>query len=109
VFSLTSAYRYNQSRQDGDQTYKPGNLLLLNPSVAFAVNDRVTLSTGVTWTRRAADRFDGQTQDMTRTATDLMLGVGYGFDKGNTLNTSFKLNASGRSGSELRLNWLYTL
>ncbi len=109
VFSFTGAYRFNQSRQDGDPTYKPGNLLLLNPGVAFAVNDRVTLSTGVQWTRRAADRFDGQPQGMARTATDLLLGVGYGFDKGNTLNTSFKLNASGQGGSELRLSWLYTL
>lgn len=107
VFSLTGAYRFNQNRADGAQTYKPGNLLLLNPSVAFAVNDRVTLTTGVQWTRRAADRLDGQAQGMARTATDLLLGVGYGFNKGNTLNTTFKLNASGRSGAELRLNWLY--
>lgn len=108
VFSLTGAYRFNQSRQDGEQSYKPGNLLLLNPSVAFAVNDRVTLTTGVQWTRRQADRMDGQMQSMARTATDLLLGVGYSFDKDNTLNTTFKLNASGRSGAEFRLNWLYT-
>lgn len=40
--------------------------------------------------------------------TDLLLGVGYGFDKGNTLNATFKANASGESGAELRVNWLYT-
>ncbi len=107
VFSLTAAYRFNQARQDGPQDYKPGNLLLLNPSVGFAVNDRVTLTTGMQWTRRQADQFDGQAQGITRTATDLLLGVGYGFDKGNTLNTTLKVNASGRSGSELRVNWLY--
>ncbi|MCW8198848.1 hypothetical protein D8B23_10525 [Verminephrobacter aporrectodeae subsp. tuberculatae] len=108
VFSLTTASRFNQSRQDGAQRYKPGNLLLLNPSVAFAVNDRVTLTTGVQWTRRAAGRYNGQTQGIARTATDLLLGVGYGFAKDNTLNTTFKMNASGRSGAELRVNWLYT-
>lgn len=108
VFSLTGAYRFNQSRQDGAQRYQPGNQLLLNPSVGFAVNDRVTLSTGLQWTRRQADRLDDQTLGLARTALDLLLGVGYGFAKGNTLNTSFKLNASGRSGSELRVNWLYT-
>lgn len=107
VFSLTGAYRFNQHRQDGEQSYEPGNLLLLNPSVAFAVNDRVTLTTGVQWTRRQADRMDGQTQGIARTASDLLMGVGYGFDSGNTLNTTFKLNASGRNGAELRLNWLY--
>lgn len=108
VFSFTGAYRLSQNRKDGQQIYKPGSLILLNPSVAFAVNDRVTLTTGVQWTRRQADRLDNQAQGTARTATDLLLGVGYGFDKGNTLNTTFKLNASGRSGAELRMNWLYT-
>lgn len=108
VFSLTTAYRYNRSLQEGEQSYKPGNLLLVNPCVAFAVNDRVTLTTDVQWTRLAAGRVSGQIQGIARTATDLLLGVGYGFAKDNTLNTTFKVNASGRSGSELRLNWLYT-
>jgi len=62
VFSLTAAYRFNQSRRDGPQDYRPGKLLLINPSVGFAVNDRVTLTTGLQWTRRAADRIDGQAQ-----------------------------------------------
>jgi hypothetical protein len=46
---------------------------------------------------------------MARTATDLLLGVGYGFDTGHTLNTAFKLNASVCSGSELPPSRLYTL
>ncbi len=108
VFSFTGAYRFSQNRQDGAQTVKPGNLLLLNPSVSFAVNDRVSFSTGVQWTRRTAERIDGQAQGFARTGSDLILGVGYGFDKGNTLNTTFKLNASGQAGAELRMNWLYT-
>lgn len=108
VFSLTGAYRFNQRHQDGPQDYRPGNLLLFNPTVGFAVNDRVTLTTGVQWTHRQADRYDGQAQGIDRTATDLMLGVGYGIAKGNTLNTTLKLNASGRGGSEWRAGWLYT-
>ena len=108
VFSLSGAYRFNQGRQDGAQSYQPGSLLLLNPGVAFAVNDRVTLSTGAQWTRRQADRFGGQSQGLARTATDLLIGVGYGFAKDSILNTTFKVNASGRSGAELRMSWLYT-
>ncbi len=38
----------------------------------------------------------------------LILGAGYGFDKGNTLNATFKANASGDNGAEFRVNWLYT-
>lgn len=108
VFSLTAGYRFNQSRPDGPRDYRPGNLLLLHPSVGFAVNDRVTLSTGLQWTRRSADRIDGQRQGINRSASNLVLGVGYGIAKGNTLNASFKVNASGQSGAEFRLNWLYT-
>lgn len=108
VFSLTAGYRFNQTRRDGGQDLKPGNLLLANPSVGFAVNDRVTLTTGLQWTRRQADSLGGQVQGIARTASDLMLAAGYGFDKGNTLNATFKANASGESGAEFRVNWLYT-
>ncbi|PIL45131.1 hypothetical protein CR105_10340 [Massilia eurypsychrophila] len=108
VFSLTAAYRYNGSLQEMEQRYEPGNLLLINPCVAFAVNDRVTLSTDVQWTRLSASRLSGNSQGIARTATDLVLGVGYAINRDNTVNTTFKVNASGRGGSELRLNWLYT-
>jgi hypothetical protein len=108
VFSLTAAYRFNQARQDGDKRYQPGDLLLLNPAIGFAVNDRVTLTTGLQWTSRQADRFDGRAQGFRRTSTDLLLGVGYGVARGNTLNTTFKANASGSGGTEIRVNWLYT-
>lgn len=108
VFSLTAAYRYNWTLQEDGHSYKPGSLFLVNPGVAFAVNDRVTLTTDVQWTRLAAERAAGQVHGIARTSTDLLLGVGYGFAKDNILNTTFKVNASGRTGSELRLNWLYT-
>ena len=108
VFSFTTAYRFNQSRQDGDNAYKPGNLFLLNPSIAFAVNDRVTLITGMQWTNRQADKWDGQAQGFRRTSSDLLLGVGYGIAKGSTLNLTFKSNVSGAGGADLRLNWLLT-
>lgn len=108
VFSLTAAYRLNQSRKDGAVDYKPGNLLLINPSVGFAVNDRVTLTTGLQWTSRQADRVDGSEQGFRRTSTDLLLGVGYGIARGHTLNLTFKGNASGRNGADLRFNWLRT-
>lgn len=108
VFSFTLAYRLNQSRQDGVTSYQPGNLLLLNPSVAFAVNDRVTLTTGVQWTHRQADKNNGVPQGFRQTRTDLLLGVGYGFEKSSTLNVTLKTNVSGRNGADLRLNWLHT-
>lgn len=108
VFSFTTAYRFNQSRKDGAENYKPGNLLLINPSIAFAVNDRVTLTTGMQWTNRQADTWDGKAQGFRRTSSDLLLGVGYGISKGSTVNLTFKSNVSGSNGADLRLNWLHT-
>jgi len=109
VFSLTAGFRFNQERSDGNTQYKPGNLLLLNPSIAFAVSDRVTLTTGVQWINRQADQYNGVVQGFRRTSTNLLLGVGYGIMKGSTLNFTFKTNASGQNGADLRLNWLHTL
>ena len=135
VFSLTLSYRLNQVRQNGDASqnqapqdegehhggkggrneaahhnlgdYKPGNFLLINPSVAFAVNDRVTLTTGFKWTNRQPDAFAGETEDFRRTRTDLLLGVGYGISEGGILNLTFLTNVSGRNGADLILNWLH--
>jgi len=109
VFSLTAAYRFSRSRKDGGMNYRPGNLLMLNPSVGFAVNERVTLTTGLQWTGSQADSYDGTKQGQYRTATDLLLGVSYGFSAQSTLSINLKSNVSGRDGADLRLSWLRQL
>jgi hypothetical protein len=109
VFSLTAAYQHAWPRLHKKESYQPGSLFFLNPSVAFAVNDRITLTTGLQWHQRQADQLDHQAQDIQRTSTHLVLGTGYGIAAGNTLNLTLKANISGRNGADLRLNWLYTL
>jgi hypothetical protein len=108
VFSLTTAFQFNQNRKDGGVDFKPGNLFLLNPSIAFAVNERVSLTTGVQLTNRQADKFERRPQGLRRTNSDLLLGVGYGISKGSTINLTLKANVSGSNGADLRLNWLHT-
>lgn len=109
VLSITAAFQFNQVRANGNINFEPGNYLLLTPSAAFAVNDRITLTTGFQWLNNHANRYDGSPQGFRRTSTDVTLGLGYGVSKGNILNFSFKANASGRGGADLRLNWLYTI
>lgn len=108
VFSLTTAYRVNQRRKDGEEDYKPGNLLLVNPGVAFAVNDRVTLTTGMQWINRQADKWEGKAQGFRRTSSSLLLGVGYGISRVSAVNITLKSNVSGSNEADLRLNWLRT-
>jgi hypothetical protein len=58
VVSLTVAYRSNFNRTDGLSSYKPGNMLLVNPAIAFAVNDRFTLNGGLQWSNTYPDKRD---------------------------------------------------
>ncbi len=109
VLSLTSAYRINQARQDDSTGYKPGNFLLISPSVALAVNERISLTTGLQWSNRQADRINGMAQGFRRTSTNLQLGLGYGLTGGGSVNLSFSTQASGQNGADLRLSWLRTL
>ncbi|SDX91677.1 hypothetical protein SAMN04515617_10862 [Collimonas sp. OK242] len=108
VLSLTAAYRFNQERRDGVQRYTPGNFLLLNPSLAFAANDRVTLTGGVQWLSRQPDRIDGVSQSFRRTTTDLNFGVAYGLSDATSVAFSATTNASGSSGSSVRINLLHS-
>jgi hypothetical protein len=109
VLSATAAWRLHFSRADGGQDLKPGNLFLVNPSVGFAVNDKVTLTGGMQWRLRQADERDGLAQGMRRSSTDLTLGLGYAASKQSTLNLSLRANVSGSSGAEMGLTWLYKL
>jgi hypothetical protein len=108
VLAMTVTYQLNQERNDAGESYKPGNLLLISPSVAFAVNERVTLTTGFQWTNRKADTYGNMAKGFRQTKMDIKLGLGYGFAVGNTINISFNANTSGQEQSNLRLNWLYT-
>ena len=108
VLSATLASRLGNSRLDGAIPLRPGNLYLFNPSVTFAANDRVTLTWGMQWTWKQADRLNHLPAGIDRSSTDLVTGLGYVIADGNTVNANFKVNASGKTGAELRVTWLYT-
>lgn len=108
VLSLNAGYRLNQSRQDGNIDFKPGNFLFISPSVGFAVNDTITLTTGFQWLNKQPDKVNNTQQNTRSTSTDLILGMGYGQSKDSIINTTLKANISGRGGADLRVNWLYS-
>lgn len=109
VFAITAAYRASASRNEGGANIKPGAIWTISPTVVFAANDRVSLSTGFQWTAKQADSINGQALFARRTQTSLVLGVGYGLQKGSSINLSLKANTSGGQGADLRLSWLQTL
>jgi len=108
VFSLDAGYRVNLHRKEGNRSIVTCNQLFLNPSVAFAANDRVTLATGFQWISRQTDHYHGTPAGFQRTSTALQLGVGYGFFDATVLNVGLTDNLSGGGGSESNRNWQYT-
>lgn len=108
VLSLTTGYQINRKWKFSEGTFSDGNLLLLNPSIAFAVNDRITLTTGMQWTSRNAGTENGVDTGYRRTRSDLLLGVGYGFTKSSVLNATLRSGSSSQDGSDFRVNWLHT-
>lgn len=109
VLAATVAYRLNRPRNVDGRNQKPGDFFLINPSVAFAVNDEVTLTTGLQWRRQQADEIDGIRQGIATTRTDLNLGLGYAWDKRLTLNFTTRANISGPSNAEVGFVALYKL
>lgn len=107
VLSLAVSQEWRLSRDFADGTLEPGNLLSVRPQVNFAVNHRVTLTGGVSWQRRARDRFDGTTLAGSRHQTGLSMGLGLQASARSTVFVDSHVSTSGDSGASLSLEWLY--
>jgi periplasmic protein len=109
VLSLTAAYRFNGSKTllDGVK-YREGNYWFINPSVAFAANDRISLIGGIQWLSKQPDQFDGKKESIRTSSTYAHLGTGIGFTKATSMNISARFGISGQSSSELKLGVQHT-
>ena len=109
VLSLTAAYRLNGSKTLSSNTkYKAGNYWMLNPSILFAANDRISLTGGIQWLGKQPDRIDGKKETARNTSTYAHFGAGFGFSKATALNASVRFNISGQTSSELKLGIQHT-
>jgi hypothetical protein len=109
ILSLTAEYRYSGSRKIGDQTVDPGDLIYLNPSVSFAVNNMVTLSSGLSWRWQKADRIDKQALDITTTRSDLEFGLGYSWSQSVSIQLNTRASVSGSDSIEVGLSLYWKL
>jgi hypothetical protein len=109
VLSISGAWRNNLEREDGNNAMKSGNSLQINPAIAFAANEKITLITGVQWLSQQASTVNGVKQGLRRTATDLNLGAGFSLNNTTQLSFNLKANVSGRGGAETRLSLIHTL
>ena len=107
VLSLTAGYRYAASREVNRQFVDPGDLLFINPSLGFAINNEVTVTGGVQFKFRGKDKIDGSGAGIRTSQTDLDFGVGYAASENLTLNFNVRADISSDSGAQAGFNVLY--
>lgn len=101
VLSLTAGYRINRAREVGSETIDPSDSLFINPSIAFAVNNELTLTGGFGLDFSGDDRVNGVDQDNRRTNADLQFGLAYAWDKNTTLRADTRTEVLGDSNVTL--------
>lgn len=106
VLSMTGAVQLNDRREVAGQQVRPGNSLILAPSTGFAVNDKVTLSTGLNWRATQADRRDGKQQGTYTTRTGMDFGVAYALNEGDTVDVNVRPQVSGDDGVQVSMGWV---
>ena len=107
ILSLTGALQINSSRDVDHKSYKPGNIVTLYPSVGFAVNEKVTLTTGLNWRFTQSDTINGEDIDIKHTQTCIELGLGYAIDKQNTVSINARPKVSGDGDMQINIGWIH--
>jgi len=107
VLSLTAGYRYSAERKLDKVDIDPGDLIFINPNIAFAVNHEVTLTSGLQWRWQQLDRVDNQDQGIRITQTKVGFGLGYAWSKHLTLLANSRADVTGDSGVEIGVTFLY--
>ncbi len=107
VLSLTAGYRYSLERRVEDLEIDPGDLLFINPSIAFAVNHEITLTGGLQWRWQERDRLNNQDQGIRTTQTKMEFGLGYAWSRRLTLLANSRADVTGDSGIEIGVTFLY--
>jgi hypothetical protein len=116
ILSATASYRYSATRDVYDQfqpglklthntipsSTNPADSILFNPSISFAANNEVSITSGFQWQRQ----IDG---DRSASRTDLTLGMGYMWSDALTLHVSTSTDMTGDGGSSISMILLYTL
>jgi len=109
VLSLTAGYRHSLARNTPNGRIDPGDLLFLKPGIAFAVNNDVTLITGLQWQLQTRETLDGRKSGIRTTSSEIELGMGYAWNKQLTLQFNTRADVTGDSGIQLSLVAIYKL
>ncbi len=101
VLSLTAGYAANFERAAKGGRIDPSDTLFLNPSIAFAVNNELTLTGGFGINFSGDDRVNGARQDNRSTNADLQFGLAYAWDENTTLRADTRTETLGNNNVTL--------
>ena len=107
VLILTGGYRAAIGRGVGGADIDPGDVLYLNPGLAFAVNDTITLTGGMGIRHRLADEVDGKDVGTRYTRAELEFGLGYSLGDDLTLRATTRSDVVGEGGFTADLSASY--
>ena len=106
VVSVTGGYRPKLRRFIGPDAIDPGDTLFINPSVAFAVNNEITLTGGVSMHFTGADEVNGTEQGTRTTRGDFEFSVAHSLDQDTSLQFNTKAGSLGDSNFMVGLRFV---
>ena len=85
VLSATFGYRPSFSRIIEGDAIDPADTFFFNPSIAFAANNEITLTGGVSLRMMGKEKVNGVDKSTRKTRGDLEFGLAYSLDKNTSL------------------------
>lgn len=98
VLSLTTGFRPSLSRSVKGDEINPGDTVFVNPSIAFAVNNELTLTGGLSLRFQGADEVNGRSRSVRQTRGELEFGVAYAVDPTTTFRANAQAEVVGQNG-----------
>jgi len=107
VLALSGGYRFSLERNTPAGHIDPGDVLFINPSIAFAVNNLVTLTSGLQWQWQQQEVVNGIETGIRTTRSQIELGLGYAWSRQTSLQLNTRADVTGDSGIQVSLVWIY--
>ncbi|TNL51605.1 hypothetical protein [Acinetobacter bereziniae] len=107
VLSLTYGYKYTLKRKVEDKiTYKMADLFFMNPQIAFAANDNISLISGLNFKYQGNQKINNRIVQKKRNNLDYSFGIGYGINDSSNLNLVTTIRQDFDNSNEVRLNYI---
>lgn len=106
VLSLTTGYKYSLERKiNSIDQYRPASLFFINPQVAFAANDRISLIGGLNFKTIGSQQLNNTIIEKQRNNIDYNFGIGLGLNDQSNLSILAMSRQDFNNSNEIRLNY----